>query len=274
MSEKERLESERLQVLSELEDWLEGPMLVLGFVWLALLVVEFAFGGGLLVELFSLAIWGVFVLDFLLRLALAPRRGRYLRRNWLTAISLLVPALRLLRVARLARLLQLSRTTRGLRLVRVVTSLNRGMKALGATMRRRGFGYVLALSLLVTFSGAAGMYSFESQLPGGEGFASYGEALWWTAMLLTSLGSEFWPQTAEGRILCLILAIYGFAVFGYITASFASFFVGRDAAAPDSETPGLADLAALREEIAALRQELLRRPDAPLPDPASRPPHG
>ena len=27
------------------------------------------------------------------------------------------------------------------------------------------------------------------------------------------------------------LSLYGFAVFGYITASFASFFVGRDAAA-------------------------------------------
>ena len=75
-------------------------------------------------------------------------------------------------------------------------------------------------------------------------------------MLVATMGSEFWPQTAEGRILCFLLALYGFAVFGYITASFASFFVGRDAAAPDSETPGLADLGALREEIAALRREL------------------
>jgi len=42
-------------------------------------------------------------------------------------------------------------------------------------------------------------------------------------MLLTSMGSEFWPKSPEGRILCLLLAFYGFAVFGYITASFASF---------------------------------------------------
>ena len=32
-------------------------------------------------------------------------------------------------------------------------------------------------------------------------------------MLLTSLGSKYWPRTAEGRVLCFILALYGFAVF-------------------------------------------------------------
>ena len=41
-------------------------------------------------------------------------------------------------------------------------------------------------------------------------------------------GSEYWPKTVEGRILGWLLAVYAFAVFGYITASFASFFVGRD----------------------------------------------
>lgn len=33
-------------------------------------------------------------------------------------------------------------------------------------------------------------------------------------MLLTTMGSEYWPQTAEGRILCLLLSVYAFAVFG------------------------------------------------------------
>ena len=109
----------------------------------------------------------------------------------------------------------------------VVTSLNRGMRALGASMGRRGFGYVVALSVVVTLAGAAGMYAFEGDVEGG--LQTYGEALWWTAMLLTSLGSEYWPRTAEGRALCFILSLYGFAVFGYVTAALGTFFVGRDA---------------------------------------------
>ena len=41
----------------------------------------------------------------------------------------------------------------------------------------------------------------------GGGLKSYSDALWWTCMLLTSIGSEYWPHTAEGRLLCILLAI-------------------------------------------------------------------
>lgn len=47
-------------------------------------------------------------------------------------------------------------------------------------------------------------------------------------MLLTTMGSEYWPQTAEGRILCLLLSVYAFAVFGYVTAAIADYFVDTD----------------------------------------------
>jgi voltage-gated potassium channel len=75
-------------------------------------------------------------------------------------------------------------------------------------------------------------------------------------MLLTSLGSEYWPQTPEGRFLCFVLGLYGFAVFGYVTAALASFFVGRDAESDAGETAGAADVQALRAEIAALTAEV------------------
>jgi voltage-gated potassium channel len=170
--------------------------------------------------------------------------------NWLTAISLLVPALRIFRVFRVFRLLRLARVGRGLRLFRVVSSLNRGMRALGASLRRRGFGYVLALTVLVVFAGAAGMYAFENEAPGG--LNSYGEALWWTAMIMTTMGSQYWPETVEGRLLCVFLALYAFAVFGYVTATLATFFVGRDAENDEAELAGAKELAALREETGRL----------------------
>ncbi|MCY7376755.1 MAG: hypothetical protein LH472_12415, partial [Pyrinomonadaceae bacterium] len=88
------------------------------------------------------------------------------------------------------------------------------------------------------------------------GIKTYGEALWWTAMLLTSIGSDYFPKTAEGRVLCFILALYGFAVFGYVTATLATFFVGRDAEDKESEIVGAEDINALRGEIALLRDEI------------------
>jgi len=248
------LDRERYQLLQRLEDWLETPMLVLAFVWLALLIGELIQGESLWFEVLGTAIWGIFVVDFALALVLAPHRGAYLKRNWLTVISLLVPALRIFRIVRVFRLLRLARAGRGLRLIRVVSSLNRGMHALSASLSRRGFGYVVALTVLVTFAGAAGMYTFEHDAP--DGLHSYGESLWWTSMIMTTMGSHYWPQTLEGRILCVFLALYAFGVFGYVTATLATFFVGRDAESGEAELAGATQLAALREEIRALREDI------------------
>ncbi len=89
----------------------------------------------------------------------------------------------------------------------------------------------MLLTLAVLLAGAAGILAFEGRPPGagGEGLHHYGDALWWTAMLLVTMGSDYWPHTAEGRLLCLLLAIYGFTIFGYVTATLATFFMAAEA---------------------------------------------
>jgi voltage-gated potassium channel len=253
-TDEEELKRERYELLQRLEGWLETPMLVLAFVWLVLLIVELVRGESPLFNFLGTTIWGIFILDFAVKLLLAPDKVVYLKGNWLTAIALLLPALRIFRVFRAFRLLRLARAGRGVRLIRVVSSLNRGMKALGASLSRRGFEYVIALTVLVTFAGAAGMYAFENEAAGGPN--SYGESLWWTAMIMTTMGSEYWPQTVEGRVLCVFLALYAFGVFGYVTAALATFFVGRDADNSDAELAGAKQLAAVRDEVSALRDEI------------------
>ena len=256
------IDRQRDRLLARLDRALDGPMLVLAFVWLCLTAIELTRGLSPFLEALVLAIWAAFVLEFALGWVVAPRKLEYLRTRWLTALSLLAPALRMLRLVKVMRLVRVTRVARGLRLLRVVSSLNRGLRALADSMSRRGLGYVLALTLLIVVGGAAGMYSLERDLPDGPGFDSYGTALWWTAMLMTTMGSEYWPRSAEARVLCLLLALYAFAVFGYVTAAIASFFVGRDAQARDGEIAGAAQIEQLRAEIAALRHELRARPAA------------
>jgi voltage-gated potassium channel len=154
-------EGERVQTLSELENWLHVPMLVLSFAWLALVFIEFAWGTSNLLEVFGTAIWAVFLGEFTLRFVLAPEKGSFLRANWISALALLAPALRLFRALRVLRLARAARTARGLRLVRVIGTANRGMNALRASMGRRGLGYVVALTLVVALQGAGGMLAFE-----------------------------------------------------------------------------------------------------------------
>ncbi len=222
-------------------------MVLLAFVWIGLLILEFTAGARPWIVAAGNAIWAAFVVDFALRFSLAEGKLAYVRRNWLTLVSLALPALR---IFRLTRVLRLTRATRGLRLLRLTTSISRGSRALLRSLGRKGAGYIGALTLIVTFAGAAGMFVLE------EGnFTSYWDALWWTAMILTTMGSEYWPRSLEGRLLCLALALYAFSVFGYVTAALASFFVEKSSA-PD-EPLGRA----LREEVAALRSEMARLSD-------------
>lgn len=276
LERKRKLDRERWRLVRQIAEMLDGPMTGLAFVWLVLLILDFTQGLSAWLVILANTIWILFILYFLLEFVIAPKKLRYLRRNWLTAIALVAPALRVFAVFRFFRLFRFARAARPLGLLRVVSSLNRGMHATRRVLQQNAFGYVVALTILVTFTGAAGMYRFER--PGalveagypelaqaGRGLTSYGEAVWWTAMLLTTMGSEYWPRTSEGRFLCWMLAIYGFALFGYITATIATFFLGpsptrQQAEAASRKTPS--ELAALRTEILALRAQVAALPGA------------
>lgn len=246
----EQLISERKKLLTSIEKFLEGPMIFLGFVWLALLVIELIWGLNKPLEYASLTIWIIFIIDFLVKFILAPVKVAFLKKNWLTAISLFIPALRVFRIFRFVNLL---RGFRGIRLVRVVSSFNRSLKSLSATMNRRGFSYVFIITLIVIFAGAASMYALENP---NEGFDSYPMALWWTAMRVITAGNEFNPSTPEGRGLAFLIAIYGYSIFGYVTATFATFFIGRDAEEKDAPIVGAKDLEELKKEIIALTKSI------------------
>lgn len=241
-NEKKQLKRERWKLLVRIEDLMEGPMVLLGFAWLVLLVIELTRGLNEALEKISLVIWGIFILDFLIKFTLAPRKNTFLKKHILTMISLLIPALRVVRIMRVLRVL------RSVRLVKVLSSINRSMRSLAATMNRRAFGYVALLTVVVIFAGTAGMYAFERE----AGLDTFGEALWFTSMIVITVGTEYWPQTAEGRVLCYILALYGFAMLGYLTATLATFFIGRDV--EEGTTRPSTGMKELKKELTELKE--------------------
>ncbi|MBA2653218.1 MAG: ion transporter [Tatlockia sp.] len=239
MDKKELLTS-RQKALFLWEKWSEFPLIILALFWLILLIVELVQGLNLVLETLSFAIWMIFIIDFVVRFSLAPFKLSYLKANWLALITLVFPAIRIF------RLFSFLRVTKSLHLFKIFTSLRHSMRFLGFTLGRHGFYYILSLTLLVILIGAAGIYTFE------DVFSNYGDALWWTAMMITTMGSDYWPKTIEGRILCLALAIYAFAIFGYITAVVASFLIEKDNKDKQFETHILEALEQLKKEIQIL----------------------
>ena len=244
---------EQFRALRQLEDWLEMPMFLLSLAWVGLLAFELVWGAGEFVESAVTVIWVLFLAEFVLKFVIAPDKLKFLGKSWLTIFALALPALRVFRLGRVIYVLRVSRAIRGLTLARVLTAFNRGLRSTKQTLGQFGFGYVVMLTLLVTALGAAGMFAFERPQAGG-GLKNFGDALWFTAMLMTTSGSDYWPKTPEGRLLCFLLALYAFAIFGYVTATLATLLVGQKT--KDEQPLDNQAIEALRTEIKLLNQRL------------------
>ena len=143
-------------------------------------------------------------------------------------------------------------TRRALRASRACRELDQSRHAhQRRVMGRRGLSYVLALTVLLNLLGAAGIHAFEREAVNGA-IAGYGNALCWTALTLLTTGADYSPLSPDGRVLGLLPANYGFAVFGYVTASIVGFFVARDAEEGDGELAGAAQIGALCDPVATL----------------------
>jgi voltage-gated potassium channel len=242
---------DRYELLHQIDDIMDMPMAFLGFIWFGLLVYELIWGLTPILDKLTITIWIIFILDFIIDLVLAPNKLRYLKGNWLMVIALIVPAFRAFRIF---TVLRYAGATRGLTFTRVVGSLNRGMKGLRVSMGRRGLGYVLILTMLVTVGGSAGIYALERGA--NPEMRNYGDALWFAAMMMTTMGSDFWPITGEGRVLAFMMGVYAFTVFGYVTAALAGHFVSRDVESGEKEQTFQESIEALRSEVVALRSEV------------------
>lgn len=225
------LRRERWYFILLLKKILDPPMTILAFVWLFLTILDLTRGLPSYLERTVFYIWMIFWIHFIVEFSLAPKKTVYIKHNWLTALSLIIPAIRSLRVFSSLKFLLLMK---GTTLLRILSTLNRGMNALSKNLGKRGFKYVFLLTMIVVFLSAAGMMIFE------EGhshyFSNYSSALWWTSMMVTTMGTDYFPKSSEGRLLALLLAIYGFAIFGYVTATVATIFVAKDEKQKDLNT--------------------------------------
>ena len=264
----------KLSLLKTLPRKLERPMLLLSFVWFLVIITELVNGTSPLLLSLGTVLWALFVLYFGLRLAIAPDRVVFLKRNWLFVLAILVPILRFFPFLQTLPLARALTATFGMQVIWMFASADLGLRSLRRTMGRRGTGYVLTFTVVVILAGAAGMLHFENDSPDPQGIHSYPEALWWVAMQITNIGSGYRPVTVGGHVLCLGISIFALAIFGYLTAVFAAFFIGRDAEDPKSEIPNQTSILQLSAEVALLRkaiEDVLRRVSDAAPRSAESP---
>ena len=197
---------------------------------------------GPVVAAVNVVAWLVFVADLVVRLRWSPG---YLRswQGWfdlaivvLTAPWFLIPGAsngRFVNVARLARLARVVRVGTGMR--RLVDRLNKVV--------------FVALGVMVTASWVV----YQSDGP-AEGFDSYGDALWWGMVTLTTVGyGDLVPQSDTGRWAAVFLMVTGIATLGALAGSLAAFFKVDTPEEEAADAAAVATIARLEAKVDALQ---------------------
>jgi voltage-gated potassium channel len=132
------------------------------------------------------------------------------------------------------------------------------MATRGARRLFERLGRVALVALVVVVLGAAVAYRAEH--PTNPGFATYGDALWWAIVTLTTVGyGDIVPKTTAGRFDGVMIMITGVAVLGVLAGSLASFFRIPTTPAGSSE-PAVPprELTELRDQVSRLADEVAR----------------
>jgi voltage-gated potassium channel len=204
--------SSRVTRVERWEQRSEVPLLLLALAFLvayAWPVIDSSMDAGLRssLDVCSWTVWVAFGVDFLVRVCLAAERGDYVKRHWYDAVLIAVPMLRPLRLLRL------------LALARIVN------RSVAQSMIGKVTTYVVGTAVAAVALGAVAMLDAEQDAPGSN-IRSIGDALWWAATTVTTVGyGDRYPVTTEGRVIAVALMIIGVATVGAVTAAVAAWLI-------------------------------------------------
>lgn len=164
-----------------------------------------------------MGLWALFWAEFLLKLVIAPDKPAFLKGRWFDLLVLLFPGLRVFRALRAVRALRA-----GYSIVKLGLAMRRSTRALSSFAHQSRLGYVAGLTSVVVLSGAAAALMLEREAPASQ-IRTFGDALWWSAALVTTVASDLNPVTPWGRMLAVGMMVYGMTVFGYFVTRAVSY---------------------------------------------------
>ena len=188
-------------------------------------------------NIIQMILWGLFAADYCIRLYLAPRRLYFITHNLMNLAIVLLPAWRIVSFLAMIHL-----------------TTNRQYKRL-SELAVKLFGYTAIFIIMF----ALAIYSVESSEPGAM-IRDLPTAYWWMFTTLVTVGyGDVYPVTGIGRVIAVVVMLYGVGVVAVATGALASWIIEKFGGREEQEYPATkADVDDLRQEISELRALLAR----------------
>ena len=188
-------------------------------------------------NIIQMILWGLFAADYCIRLYLAPRRLYFITHNLMNLAIVLLPAWRIVSF-----------------LSMIYMTANRQYKRL-SELAVKLFGYTAIFIIMFALS----IYSVESSEPGAM-IRDLPTAYWWTFTTLATVGyGDVYPVTGIGRVIAVVVMLYGVGMVAVATGALASWIIEKIGGREEQEYPATkADVDDLRQEISELRALLAR----------------
>lgn len=170
-------------------------------------------------------IWAIFTVDYAVRFAISQNKKEFFRKNIFDLIAILpfneiLSVFRVSRAFRVARLVRFTRLTKGLRLLRAFGFLGVLKRRLDKFLHTNGFIYVLYSAGALILASSIAMSYLEGK--------TFGDALWWSIVTTTTVGyGDISPATPAGRVIAVILMIFGIGLIGMLTGTITTYFTGK-----------------------------------------------
>ncbi|HJB84330.1 MAG TPA: potassium channel family protein [Candidatus Alistipes merdigallinarum] len=165
----------------------------------------------------------VFLVDFFFRFYLAKRKLRFFWKN----LFFFLVAIPYLNLAGQFELHVSQETEYFLRLIPLIRGGYGLAIAVGWVLRSRVTSLLVSYILIIlSLTYFASLVFFMLERPVNPSVATFGDALWWAFMNVTTVGSNIFAKTVTGEILSVVLAASGMMLFPiftvYITDKFQS----------------------------------------------------
>lgn len=164
-----------------------------------------------------------FTIDYGVRFFHASDRKKFFQSNIFDFVAIMpfntiFQAFRIFRVFRLAKLTRLAKLSR---VVRAAAFLEIIKRKINGILHTNGLIYILYINAALVFLSSV-IISYAEKM-------SFGDSLWWSIVTCTTVGyGDISPATTVGRVVAVVLMLFGIGLIGMLTGAITTFFTKHD----------------------------------------------